>query len=86
MMLDKNDEMLARIGKGILEGITAISPYRTTKGTPCEYCTYHGICGFDRRIANYAYRTLPTYKTEDIFERLEEQYGSEVDEATETGD
>lgn len=86
MMLDKNDEMLTRIGKGILEGITAISPYRTTKGTPCEYCTYHGICGFDRRIANYAYRTLPTYKTEDIFERLEEQYGSEVDEATETGD
>lgn len=35
------------IGREILHGAVSISPCKSGKNLPCEYCRFHSVCGFD---------------------------------------
>lgn len=41
----------------ILSGEIAAKPYRSAQGSSCDYCPYHSVCGFDRRLPGFSYRT-----------------------------
>ena len=72
----------------ILAGDTKAEPYRYKKETPCGYCAYHAVCGFDNRLPEFSYRELPERKTEELWERFrKERYGQDsIHTGTKTGD
>lgn len=58
-------------GHRILDGDTSIRPYELSNHTGCDYCPYHTICGFDKRIPGFEYRKLEAFdKDEDIIEKM----------------
>ncbi|MDO4477469.1 MAG: PD-(D/E)XK nuclease family protein [Lachnospiraceae bacterium] len=63
------------IGTRIMAGEATVSPYVMGKGndmkTPCTYCPYHDICGFDEHQNAYEYRRLTKCEDEEIFKRME---------------
>ena len=70
---------IQEIGKEILDGNTRIDPYERKGKTACDWCPYHGICGFDRKIPGFSYRRL-TEMNQDILLKKMEQYGKEEQE------
>ncbi|HIX15010.1 MAG TPA: helicase-exonuclease AddAB subunit AddB [Candidatus Hungatella pullicola] len=80
-------------GKQILAGDIDIAPYRQGSRTACDYCPYHSVCGFELKTDGYAYRKFKSLKPEEIWQEISLQEnntggngsGSQVDEATETG-
>ena len=55
-------EKCAELGKEIMEGKIPINPYAAGQKTACDYCAYHGICGFSPKEA--AYRKLEKFQWE----------------------
>jgi ATP-dependent helicase/nuclease subunit B len=43
------DRLAGELAKGILEGNVAVNPYQHNNFTPCTYCPYINVCGFDRK-------------------------------------
>lgn len=43
----------AQLGAEIMEGKISVNPYGTVQKTACDYCAYHGICGFSPKEASY---------------------------------
>lgn len=58
-------------GLEILDGEMGIGPYKQGRRTACDYCPYHGVCGFDRRLPGYEYRKLKDKKPEEIWQEIE---------------
>ena len=58
-------------GLEILDGAMGIGPYKQGRRTACDYCPYHGVCGFDRRLPGYEYRKLKDKKPEEIWQEIE---------------
>jgi len=71
----------------ILEGNTKAAPYRYKKGTPCDYCTYRTVCGFDNRLPEFSYRDLKEMSKEELWEEFRKESHGEIslDAGTETG-
>ena len=46
------------IAKEILKGKIDVKPYNKKGKTPCEYCAYKSICGFDTRLSGNKYRYI----------------------------
>ncbi len=64
------------IGRRIFAGEIGAEPYRLGDSTGCDYCPYHGICGFDPASPGWEYRKLEDIKDEEeILERMEESMG-----------
>lgn len=61
---------LAELGKGILDGNTAISPYKKSTMTACDYCSYSSVCQFDTSVRGNSYRILRDYKDDEIWELM----------------
>ena len=59
-------------GSRIRNGEIAVSPYRYADRTACDYCSYRGVCGFDRRIPGYALRDLAAVDGEEALRRMRE--------------
>lgn len=68
---------LRTAGRDILEGDTALKPYKQSSRTACDYCPYHAVCGFDTKTAGYGYRKLKALKPEEIWEELGEEKAEE---------
>lgn len=69
-------------GKQILNGDTALRPYKQGSRTACDYCPYHAVCGFDTKTAGYGFRQLCSMSPNAVWEaieREEEENGSELD-------
>jgi len=49
---------IRELGTQIMKGEIAVNPYELNGKTPCGYCPYRSVCGFDRRIDGFAYRKL----------------------------
>jgi len=64
-------------GLEILSGRVGIRPYKQGNRTACDYCPYHGVCGFDSRIQGFDYRKLKSRKPEELWEEIEKQSGKE---------
>lgn len=46
-------EKTARLGTEIMEGKISVNPYGTPQKTACDYCAYHGVCGFSPKESSY---------------------------------
>lgn len=66
-------KQIERCGKEILNGNTAIEPYRLEKKTGCDYCPYSGVCAFEQRLPGSQYRTFKKLSKEDVWQLLEEE-------------
>lgn len=67
------DEKARQIGNEILNGNVDAAPYELDKRTGCDYCPYHGICGFDERIPGYKYKKLGKESKEEILNKMEQE-------------
>ncbi len=70
-------------GLEILAGKTAAVPYKQGGRSACDYCPYHGVCGFDLKVSGYRFRRFPAMKAADVWEEiLEGENEDEVDTET----
>ena len=46
-------EKTASLGAEIMEGKIPVNPYGTHQKTACDYCGYHGVCGFSPKESSY---------------------------------
>lgn len=58
-------------GEEILQGNISISPMMRGNMTQCDYCPYGAVCGFDPRLAGFAYRNLEKISKDDVWEIIE---------------
>lgn len=58
------------LGKELIDGSTALNPYKMKNNTACDYCEYKGICGFDTKLPGNTYRNLKLFDKEEVWERL----------------
>ncbi len=74
LLSDFASQKIKSLGTEIYEGRIAASPYVLKDKCACDYCPYHGICGFDPGVEGYAYRKLE-HETdrEVILERMKEE-------------
>ena len=77
---------LACSGREILDGNTAVEPYKGAAGSACDYCPYHGVCGFDAKVAGYRFRKFPAIQAEKIWEKMSEATEEDGDTAGRTAD
>lgn len=54
------------IGRRIFDGEIAAEPYQLGDSTGCDYCPYHGVCGFDPSVPGWKYRKLENIKDEAV--------------------
>ncbi|MCI8484794.1 MAG: helicase-exonuclease AddAB subunit AddB [Lachnospiraceae bacterium] len=61
------------IGRRIFDGEIGAEPYQLGDSTGCDYCPYHGVCGFDAS-AGGQYRKLEYIKDEgEILEKMRKE-------------
>lgn len=62
---------IRRIGKRIIDGDVAITPYRLDKRSPCTYCDFRPVCHFDSQVEGNPYQTLSKAGSrEELWRRL----------------
>ncbi len=79
-------EKVREDGREILDGKTQAEPYKQGNKTACDYCPYHGVCGFDLKVSGYRFRRFPSLKPAQVWEQIMEgEDEDEVDSETEGG-
>ena len=66
------NDTIKEIAKEILDGNIELKPYYKNKKTPCEYCAYKNICGFNSGIFKTEYNFINKKSKEDILNGKEE--------------
>lgn len=61
------------IAREILSGKIDLKPYYKKGKTPCEYCEYKGICGFDSRQNNNNYHYIDQKTKDEILEKMKQE-------------
>ena len=61
------------ISKEILSGNIDLKPYYKKGKTPCEYCEYKAICGFNSRQNNNCYNYIDQKSKDDILFKMKEE-------------
>lgn len=64
---------MQELGREILRGDCSAVPYERKGKTPCEFCEYRQVCGFDTRIPGTQFRRLADYKPEEIWRMIQEE-------------
>ncbi len=62
------DFIIKQISKEILSGKIDLKPYNKNGQTPCEYCQYKAICGFDTKQNKYRY--IDKKSKDDIIKKM----------------
>ncbi len=60
----------ADLAQGIREGDIAVSPARLKDWSPCQYCEYKAVCGFDPTLPHCTSRVLPALTRQELQQRL----------------
>ncbi|SHI58167.1 PD-(D/E)XK nuclease family protein [Parasporobacterium paucivorans] len=87
-LLTYEQEQAAALNQRIREGDIRVNPYRKGNDTPCRYCPYKSVCGFDTKNPSFGYRYLDKLDTEEIWKDIRKEadsHGDEMDRQTETG-
>lgn len=90
-LIDFTERKLQEIGVQIGAGETSVHPYQkadSMKSCACDYCNYHGICGFDAKLAGNSYRKIWPKTNDDVFSEIhresdipsEDRKGNEVND------
>ena len=61
------------IAKEILKGKIDVKPYNKKGKTPCEYCAYKSICGFDTRLSGNKYRYINKKSNDQVIKEMREE-------------
>lgn len=61
---------IKQISKEILSGNIALKPYNKRGKTPCEYCSYKAICGFNPRLCGNSYNYVEKKSKDDIIRKM----------------
>lgn len=64
---------LTQLGERMLGGEVAPNPYEADGRTPCEYCDYADVCGFDRKIPGNCPHRLEPLGKEEVWVRMEQE-------------
>ena len=64
---------IKEISKEILKGRIELKPYNKKGKTPCEYCSYKSICGFDTRLCNNTYNFIDKKSNDDVIKKMKEE-------------
>ena len=65
------NDTIKEIGKEILNGNIELKPYYKNKATPCKYCTYKKLCGFNSGIFPTEYNYINKKTKEDIYNHVD---------------
>lgn len=72
-------EKVREDGREILGGKIPVAPYKQGGRSACDYCPYHGVCGFDLKVSGYRFRRFPSIKPAQVWEEIMEE-GDDEDE------
>ena len=61
------NKTIKEISKEIFSGNIELKPYYKDRKTPCEYCIYKNICGFNSGICKQKYRFIKNMNKEEFF-------------------
>lgn len=64
-------------GNGILDGNTAVKPYRLKDHTPCQFCNFRAVCQFDPSDPDQTYRKLPVLSSEQAVEKIRKELSAD---------
>ena len=64
---------IKEISKEILKGRIELKPYNKKGKTPCEYCSYKSICGFDTRLCNNTYNFIDKKSNDGVIKKMKEE-------------
>ena len=68
-MMQFTREKLKNLGNEIIGGKTELNPYQLGDRTACDYCSYKGICGFDKGLG-YQHRKLEKKEKEEVWREI----------------
>lgn len=58
------------LSSALYSGNTQISPYSKNKKTPCDYCSFLSVCGFDLKTPGCNYRKIGISDNQDLWNRM----------------
>lgn len=64
---------ITEIGKEIYCGNITPYPYKNASFTVCDYCPYHGVCGFDDKLPGYRYKEFEKLSANEVIKQIREQ-------------
>jgi ATP-dependent helicase/nuclease subunit B len=64
------NKTIKEIANEIFKGNIELRPYYKNKKTPCEYCSYKNMCGFNSGICKKNYRFIERQSKEEIFDKI----------------
>ena len=67
------NKIIKQISEEIMSGNIDIHPYYKKKKTPCDYCKYKAICGFDTANSNNQYNYINEAEKNAVLEMIKEQ-------------
>ena len=73
MLQDYISGTIKQIAKEILSGKIDLKPYNKKGKTPCEYCEYKAICGFNPRQNNNNYNYIDKKSKDDIILKMKKE-------------
>ena len=62
---------MTELGAKAACGDVEAAPYRSKQETPCTFCKFKPVCGFDPELGGNAYRVLPPLADEDVWTRID---------------
>ena len=65
--------VIKQISKEILSGNIDLKPYYKDKKTPCKYCDYKSVCGFNMGGCENKYNYIDKKSKEEILAKIKEQ-------------
>lgn len=72
-LINYTEDLLKKISNEILSGKIAINPtfeVGTQGNTPCKWCTYKTICGFDPKLKGNRYRIISKLNKQEALEKM----------------
>ena len=72
ILQDYINYIIKQIAKEILSGKIDLKPYNKNGKTPCSYCEYKTVCGFNARQNNNTYNYIDKKSKDDIIRKMKE--------------
>ena len=70
LLQDYIEHIIKQISTEILAGKIDLKPYNKNGKTPCEYCEYKSICGFNTKQKGNCYNYIDKKSKDDIIEQI----------------
>lgn len=64
----------SKIGENIQSGNIQVLPYKDKGKTPCSYCPYLSVCGFETGEAGFNCRNLKPLGAKTVFEKIKDNH------------